>query len=259
MPVYNTIGHGYAKTRLADSRITSRLIELLNLPANAQILDVGAGTGKYARALAEQGYQITALEPSEVMRAQSVPHQAVQFLPGFAENIPLPDHSRDGAIVVLATHHFEDRNAAFREIFRVVGEGPLVLFTFDLKALRTFWLADYFPKLGCSFRTSFSAQTDVAAELKLVTSRKVSVIPFPLPRDLEDKFGAASWARPEDYLDPVIRNGISDFSLMNEVDLTQGLAKLKADLQSGDWDSQYGFLRTQASYDIGYQFIVVEK
>jgi hypothetical protein len=85
------------------------------------------------------------------------------------------------------------------------------------------------------------------------------VLPFPLPRDLEDKFGAASWARPEDYLNAEIRNGISDFSLMNEVDLASGLAKLKTDLQSGEWERRYGFLRTQESYDIGYQFIVVEK
>jgi protein-L-isoaspartate O-methyltransferase len=69
-PIYNAIGHGYAKTRAPDHRITSRLIALLDLPAHATVLDVGAGTGKYSRALAEKGYSLIALEPSEVMQAQ---------------------------------------------------------------------------------------------------------------------------------------------------------------------------------------------
>lgn len=43
--IYNTIGHGYAKTRAPDHRITAHLIALLDLPVSATILDVGAGRG----------------------------------------------------------------------------------------------------------------------------------------------------------------------------------------------------------------------
>ena len=109
MTLYDTIGQGYARTRASDHRITDRLVGLLNLPSNATILDVGAGTGKYARAFADRGYSVIALEPSEVMQAQSEPHSGVSFIRATAESIPLPDDSVDGAIVVLAVHHFEGR------------------------------------------------------------------------------------------------------------------------------------------------------
>jgi hypothetical protein len=161
-------------------------------------------------------------------------------------------------VVVLAVHHFADRATAFREIVRVVGAGPVVLFTFDPSAFEQFWLSSYFPQIGRRFRSSMSDLSNIATELGLLTSRKVRQVRFPLPRDLQDRFGAASWSRPEAYLDPRIRNGISDFALMEPSDLEDGLKRLRSDLEVGRWDAQYGALRTQESYDVGYQFIVAE-
>lgn len=45
---------------------------------------------------------------------------------------------------------------------------------------------------------------------------------------------------------------------MEPSDLEEGLEKLRQDLGSGKWDAQYGTLRTQDSYEVGYQFIVAE-
>lgn len=256
MTIYNQIGHGYAKTRLADDRITDRLVELLNLPAPATILDVGAGTGKYARALADRGFRLIALEPSEVMQAQGEPHEGVQWIEAFAEQIPLPDRSVDGVMVVLAVHHFEDRPAAFREMARVVGDGPIVLFTFDPSAFGQIWLSDYFPQMGRRFQGLAEDLQHTAAELERATSRPSRVVPFPLPPDLQDRFGASYWANPEAYLDPEVRQGISDFALMPPADSEAGLQRLEAEIQSGEWDRKYGSLRTQKTYEAGYRFIV---
>ena len=35
------------------------------IPANASILEIGAGTGRYSIALAKEGYQVTAIELAE--------------------------------------------------------------------------------------------------------------------------------------------------------------------------------------------------
>lgn len=258
MTLYNSIGHGYAKTRLADDRITGRLIALLDIPPRATILDVGAGTGKYSRALADRGFSMIALEPSEVMRSQGDPHQGVRWIGAGAERIPLPDRSVDGVIAVLAVHHFENRPAAFREMARVAGDAPIVVLTFDPSAFRQFWLSHYFPQLGSKFRSPADELTNTAAEIERATSRKSRVADFPLPADLQDRFGASFWSYPEAYLDPEVRNGMSDFSLMSQSVIAEGLQRLEADIRSGQWDSKYGDLRTRESYDVGFKFIVSE-
>jgi SAM-dependent methyltransferase len=172
--------------------------------------------------------------------------------------IPLPDDSVDGAIVVLAVHHFEDRPAAFREIVRVAGSGPVVLFTFDPSAFEQFWLARYFPQIGRRFRSLPWELSNIEAEIRRETARKVRRVCFPLPPDLQDRFGAASWSCPEAYLKPEIREGISDFALMDSNDIERGLEHLRKELESGRWDREYGALRALESYDVGYRFLVVE-
>jgi SAM-dependent methyltransferase len=256
MPLYDTIGCGYAKTRPADDRIVSMLVASLALPPGSTILDIGAGTGKYSRALADRGYSVIAIEPSEVMRAQSMPHDGVRWVTAAAEEIPLRDNSADGAFVVLALHHFLDRARALQEIMRIIGVGPLVIFTFEPSGLSRFWLADYFPILGREIRSSFSDLKDVAGEVETLVPGKVTSVAFPLPRDLKDKFAAAVWATPESYLDPEVRNGMSSFQLMRKEEVEEGVKRLKADLATGRWDASYGALRSQESYDAGYKFII---
>ena len=51
---------------------------------------------------------------------------------------------------------------------------------------------------------------------------------------------------------------MSDFALMPQSDIADGLQRLEAEIQSGDWDAKYGELRTRESYDVGFQFVVAE-
>ncbi len=63
------------------------------LPDGARrVLDLGAGTGKFTRLLAERGLDVVAVEPSEGMRgvfARALP--GVEVLAGSGERIPLGD------------------------------------------------------------------------------------------------------------------------------------------------------------------------
>ena len=72
MPIYNSIGQQYSKTRVPDIRIVNKLIDLLNLPKGNIIADIGAGTGGYSIELANQGFLVNAIEPSVVMQKQAV-------------------------------------------------------------------------------------------------------------------------------------------------------------------------------------------
>jgi protein-L-isoaspartate O-methyltransferase len=65
--LFDAIGKEYNRTRRADPRIVARLVELLRLPAGATGADVGAGTGNYSNALADQSVAVIAIEPATTM------------------------------------------------------------------------------------------------------------------------------------------------------------------------------------------------
>ena len=252
-PNYNKIGMGYNKTRGADSRIVDRIIELLDLPLGSRIIDVGAGTGSYSRALADRGYEMTALEPSSVMRDQADDSSPVAWVEGSAESLPFADGSYDGAILILCIHHFTDLTTAFAEIRRVVPSGPVVIFTYDPAATKEPWLFDYFPVFREQIRCSFPSVERVRDSFDI--SESFHVDSFLLPYDLADGFAGAAWRYPERYLDREFRDGTSAFRQLDESLCEKGLSALADDLQTGCWDSRYGDIRSQNEYDHGYTFL----
>ena len=94
--------------------------------------------------------------------------------------------------------------------------------------------------------------------IESITGNVVKVCPFLLPNDLLDSFAAVGWSRPQLYLDNKIRNGISSFAKIAEAELNQGLIKLKEDLKTGIWEQNYGYLRHQQQYDVGYCFLYTD-
>ncbi len=255
MASYDQIGSGYSRTRRADARIVERITALLSLPIGSRVVDVGAGTGNYSNAIAEKGYQVAAVEPSAMMRSQAQAHSSVVWRAGFAEALPLDDAAVDGAICILAFHHFSDQQQALRETRRVTGGGPIVLLTWEPRVFRNFWLFDYFPDIREDDDEMFPPIESVAGMIEEQTGLRAAIEPFPLPRDLVDLFAAGGWARPELYLDPRVRAGISAFAVADQSRITIGVDRLKADLASGDWIKRYGHLATRKTFDAGYRFI----
>ena len=100
----------------------------LGLGADAEVLDLGAGTGKLTRQLVERFARVTAVEPDTSMLAVLL--QATDCylaLEGKAEDIPLADRSVDAAFAGQAFHWF-DTESALPEIARVLRpRGGLVL------------------------------------------------------------------------------------------------------------------------------------
>ena len=81
---------------------------------------------------------------------------------------------------------------------------------------------------------------------------------MPIPRDCLDGFTGSFWARPEAYLDPAERAGMSSFNSVRPEEYADGLARLAGDLAGGEWDRRYAHLRARDSYDIGYRLVVAE-
>ena len=189
------------------------------------------------------------------MREQAAPHPHVQWHEGVAAQIPLPDDSAQGVISTLALHHFPDLSQALHEMSRVTADGPFVFLTFDYRQVEPLWLADYFPSLWQDAVQSLPPLQDIASEVEASTARRVEIIPFLLPLDLSDVFMAAGWQRPEVYLDPAVRAGISSFASGDVSETEAGLTRLRTDLSSGRWDREYGGMRSLHEIDAGYRFL----
>ncbi len=254
MPIYDSIGQQYAKTRVPDSRIVQAIIDLLNLPKGSIIADIGAGTGSYTQLLANQGFSVYAVEPSLIMRSQAEKHPQIEWLTGYAEAIPLPDNSVNGVTSILTIHHFSNLEQAFKEMHRIIQSGVIILLTFDIRLAQRIWLYDYFPWLW-EDALRFLPLNELANLIQVNTTRRVEAIPFLLPYDLSDLFAAAAWRRPELYLLPEVRAGISSFALANKRVIESGLKSLAADLNSGQWDAKYGEIRSLTEIDVGYRFL----
>jgi ubiquinone/menaquinone biosynthesis C-methylase UbiE len=254
-PIYDTIGQSYIKTRRPDPRIVDALVSHLSLPEGSIIADIGAGIGSYTNALADRGFILHAVEPAAVMRQQAAAHPNVYWHEGTAEDIPLTDAAVQGVISTLAIHHFPNLGQALREMNRVAKAGPLVYLTFDYRQIDRLWLGDYFPMLWEDAVQSLPPLDDIASEIEANTEKTVEITPFLLPPDLADMFLAAGWRRPEVYLDPAVRAGISSFQIADPSEVEQGLERLRRDLEDERWDERYGWLRSVHEIDAGYRFL----
>ncbi len=112
------------------------------LPATARrVLDLGAGTGKLTRQLVQRGLDVVAVEPSTQMGAELTTElPGVDFRPGSAEAIPLPDADVDVELVGSAFHWF-DHAPALREIARVLRPGGGLGLARNIPDERAPWVA----------------------------------------------------------------------------------------------------------------------
>jgi SAM-dependent methyltransferase len=243
--LYDTIGHGYARRRQPDPRIAERLTTALGDAGT--VLNVGAGAGSYE----PTDRSVVALEPSAVMVAQRLP-TAAPAVRGRAEALPFADRSFDAVMAVLTIHHWADRAAGLAECARVARRRVVVL-TWD-PASDSFWLLrDYFPQFVEADRQVFPP---IAAYADAFGPRvTVEVEPVPVPHDCVDGFLGAYWARPESYLDPAVRAGMSSFARPGA---EAGVGRLRADLASGAWHARHGHLLAHDALDVGYRLVVAQ-
>ncbi|ROS59320.1 methyltransferase family protein [Frigoribacterium sp. PhB160] len=113
------------------------------LPHGARdVVDLGAGTGKFTRALLDAGVAVTAVEPSDGMRAvleQVVP--AARSVAGSAERMPLPDASVDAVLVAQAWHWVQPERAV-PEVARVLRPGGTLGLVWNIRDETVPWLAE---------------------------------------------------------------------------------------------------------------------
>lgn len=243
--VYDAIGRGYAPRRRSDPRIAARLFQALGDARS--VLNVGAGTGSYE----PEDRHVVAVDPSVVMLAQR-PLGAAPAVRGSAEALPFSPCAFDAVTAVLTLHHWADRMAGLAECARVARR-RVVLLTWDPDAGAFWLLQEYLPAFVAADREMFPPMA--AYQRAFGRGALVAAASVPVPHDCVDGFLGAYWARPEAYLDPVVRAGISSFARPGA---EAGLERLRADLTSGAWHARHRHLLATDAMDLGYRLVTAE-
>jgi SAM-dependent methyltransferase len=240
------VAGAYSTGRRADPRIAAAIERALGDARS--VVNVGAGTGNYEPV----DRDVVAVEPSAQMRARRPPGSAT-CLEGVAEALPFDDASVDAALAVLTIHHWSDPAAGLAEMRRVARR-RVVVFTFDVDLAQTYWfVAEYLPDTAVADRARTPTIDETA---RMMGGARVETV--EIPADCTDGFLGAYWQRPEAYLDPDVRAGISTFQVVEPARSTEALARLEADLRSGAWERRHGDLRRETSIDLGYRLLVAE-
>jgi SAM-dependent methyltransferase len=240
---YDRIGVGYARFRKPDPRIAAEIWSALGDALT--VVNVGAGTGSYE----PDDRVVLAVEPSEAMVKQRPP-DAAPCVRATAEHLPLADQSFDAAMAILTIHHWSDPVKGLRELARVARR--VVVFTYEPAIHNAFWLwQEYFPAAG-----SASAASELPVEQVAETIGADRIETLLVHRDCTDGFGPAYWRRPAAYLDPDVRACISGLARLSDTDFAHGAQRLRADLETGAWQTRHRNLLDIETIDAGLRLVV---
>ncbi len=238
--LYDEIGLTYSGQRRTDPRIAARIWQALG--AARTVLNVGAGTGSYE----PTDREVTAVEPSQIMRAQR-PERAAPCVAARAEALPFADRSFDVAMAVLSDHHWQDPIRGLREMRRVAER--VVVFQWDSTRIGEFWLArDYLPE----FLATARARPTLAERAEAIGA---TMTPVLIPWDCQDGFFHSYWRRPHAYLQTRVRRATSVWSVVGPEAERRAVSALTDDLASGAWQQRNGSLLTLEEAELGARLL----
>ena len=227
---YSNQARTYDETRAASPSVLGPLREALEGAPGRRLVDIGGGTGNYALALKESGWEplVVDREPAMLARAAA---KGLETLEADAQRLPLPDESADAAMLVSMLHHVEDPAAAIAEARRILRPGGrLVLMVFTREDVAGAWMGDYWPSTRAWTTESHPTLEQL---LRLMPgARRIEIV----YRDLEDGSLAALGGHPEKLADPRWHRQTSYFERLRRdhpEELRAGLERLDKELAAG--------------------------
>lgn len=218
----------YDKGRsLPDRAVADWMTELdayLGGRRGLSIVDVGAGTGRFAYPLANW-FEATvyAIEPSEKMRAETTGKTCargeVVVLDGNAAALPINDASTDAAFLSMVIHHIPDLKAAATELARVLKPSAHVYIraAFSGRLEEVPWYT-WFPEAKEVDEkrlpsVNFVKEAFAAAGFEFVSLKGV-------PQILAENF--------DDFVDKIGTRAISTQKLISDEEFHAGMARMRA-------------------------------
>jgi ubiquinone/menaquinone biosynthesis C-methylase UbiE len=221
-PDFGRLAPVYDELRPADTNWWE-LFELLVSVGDLRgrrVIDVGAGTGRIAAALAERAAaRVWAVEPSPEMLEQArarVP-DGVGLKRAPAESLPFKDGWFERAVARLSIHLW-DRPRGFAEVRRVAERFTIA--TFEPQHFHRYYLNEFFPSIERIDLERFPDGPSLEHELRGAGFDEVRLIPFSQ---------RATTSR-EDVLAKIEGRHISTFDLLDDDEIRAGAERARREL-----------------------------
>lgn len=199
------------------------LIDVGRILPGERVLDLGAGTGRFA-ALLHPDHRIVAFDSSPEMLGVARAKAPIPCVRGDGHRLPFQNQAFDATILVMVLHHLMDYPTALREVSRV--SRRVVVATTDMATRRLGILEEAFPSLLEIDRARFPSIQAIVAALMEAGFGEVRVEERPYVRALT----------AEQQLDRVRRKYLSTFDLLPPGEYDLGLRFLEREIprRSGD-------------------------
>ena len=217
--VYDT-----ARELSPDSRATwaAVLSEQIRRRAITRVVEVGCGTGRFARLLLELfPATVCGIDPSgDMLRASMWASEpgGLRLIQAIAERLPLRPQSADLVFLAFVYHHLHDRDASLAEFTRVLRrDGRLAIVTPTRETLDSYLWMRFFPSARVIDWERMPARAELVAAARragLEAERRTTVAQ-PTTRGL-----AA-------YAERIGRRGLSTLRLVPDPEFEAGVQALK--------------------------------
>lgn len=143
---YDAWAKTYDDTRGPSPSVLRPLLDALGPPEGRSLLDIGGGTGNFARALANAGFRVSLCDYSpEMARRAAAKLGVAPVAVGDAPHLPFIDRAFDCAISVNVLGHVDEWKAMLREARRIIRRGPYVMKASTRETLTANWVVEYLP------------------------------------------------------------------------------------------------------------------
>src|SRR5215831_9004134 len=110
MADFDRVANIYDATRKEPDVVMQATLDVMQnaLEGSKRVLDVGVGTGRFAKPLLDRGFSIVGVDVSRQMMAKAAVKGARELVQGDAHCLPFRDASFDAAIFILFLHLVPD-------------------------------------------------------------------------------------------------------------------------------------------------------
>jgi SAM-dependent methyltransferase len=164
-------------------RAWAELIAACSPARSPDVLDVGAGTGMFAVAMARwaAARKVIAVDASTSMLAHADRRENVRYLTADAAALPIASERFDLALLSRVIHHLPDRGRVGAELMRVLRPGGAVVVRTTVRERLDSIVYEYWPELRKLDAGRFPSEADIVTDFTASGLRPSRALSFCQP------------------------------------------------------------------------------